>query len=314
MNDQAPIAPRERLCPICGAQDATPGISSTIPAEALGWDELSASWRGLFKDKSFFTYGRCVQCGTLYCRHYFSDGQLARLYGEMEENMSEVPADVLQRTQRGYFDIVAPYLCEHGQYLELGPDVGYFASHCAATGKFDAYWMIEPNRAVWPQLSAIGGNTGAVKLLSEPARLDEVGDGCIAFGAAIHVLDHIVDPVAVLHKIRAKLAPGGCFMSVTHDERSLLARLLGKRWPAFCLQHPQLYNENSSRALFRAAGFEILFVRKSVNFFPLGFLLRQGIFATLRYDAAFLSRLDVIDVGLKMGNILTLARADAVPE
>jgi hypothetical protein len=275
---------------------------------------LSASWRGLFKDKPFFNYDRCVQCGILYSRIYFSDDQLAALYGEMEENMREVGAALLQRTQRGYFETVAPYLGQRGQYLELGPDVGYFAAHCAATEKFDAYWMFEPNRVVWPHLSSIGGKTGPVKLLSDLGQLDDIADGSIALGAAIHVLDHIVDPVVVLRKIRSKLTPGGCFMSVTHDERSLLARLLGKRWPAFCLQHPQLYNAQSIRALFRATGFDVVFVRKSLNFFPLGFLLRQGFFATMRYDARFLTLLDGINVGLKLGNIIALARPADVAE
>lgn len=310
MSSEAPIRLRHRSCPVCGAQDAKLVVSSDPSAESLDWRELSASWRGLFKNKPFFKYDRCVQCGLLYSRSYFSDDQLAALYGEMEENMREVGSDLLERTQRGYFDAVFAYLNagRRGGYFELGPDVGYFAAHCAATGKFDDYWMLEPNRAVWPQLSSVGSHTGRVKLLSELSQLDEVADGSITFGAAVHVLDHIVDPVAVLGKIRTKLTPDACFMSVTHDERSLLARLLGKRWPAFCLQHPQLYNARSIRALFGAAGFDLVFVRKSVNYFPLGFLLRQGLFAAMGHDVQFLRLLDGISVGLKLGNIIALAR------
>lgn len=297
-----------RSCPICGHHDTSTGVVSEVRGENQGWKEISESWRGLFAKKSFFTYGRCIGCGLLYCPTYFSEEQLGELYASMDANMNEVPSPLLEKTQLGYFNAVQDHCRLPGGYLELGPDVGYFTGLCAKAGNFDSYWLIEPNQQVWPELQALFSENSEVHLHSELEKVEEITPGTLSFAAAIHVMDHIIDPVSVLRMIREKMADNSAFMCVTHDERSLLARLLGSRWPAFCLQHPQLYNAGSIRALFRSAGFDVVSVRKSVNYFPLGFLMRQGLWATLRMDLKFLRRLDFFDVGLRLGNILTIAK------
>ena len=43
---------------------------------------------------------------------------------------------------------------------------------------------------------------------------------------------------------------------MTHSERSLAARVFGARWPAYCLQHPQLYAPRTLRQAFERAGLQ----------------------------------------------------------
>ena len=297
-----------RACPICGQHDVVKGVASKVRGENQEWSEIGESWRGLFGEKSFFTFARCANCGLLYCPEYFSEQQLGELYASMEANMNELPSTILEKTQLGYFYAIRDYCKSSGDYLELGPDIGYFTRLCSKNGNFASFWLIEPNRTIWPELkSSIISNSG-VHLYSDLADVAKIPSGSLTFGAAIHVLDHLIDPLTVLRRIREKMAVNGYFMCVTHDEQSLLARILGARWPAYCLQHPQIYNSRSIIELFNAAGFEVITVRKSVNYFPLGFLLRQGIWATLRLDIKSLKKLDCFNVGLRLGNILTLVK------
>jgi hypothetical protein len=125
----------------------------------------------------------------------------------------------------------------------------------------------------------------------------------------IHVLDHMLDPLAMLRQIRAKLAPGGTLMIVTHNEKSLLRKAMGVRWPPFCLQHPEVYNPKTMRALLGKAGFADIAVERSLNYFPINFLALNAAWAVgLKVDRLPLPRKAV---GVRLGNIQTFARVPA---
>ena len=139
------------------------------------------------------------------------------------------------------------------------------------------------------------------------AKIALLGSGTVGLAVMVHVLDHLLDPLAMLSQIRAKLRPGGVLMIVTHDESSLLRRVMGRSWPPFCLQHPELYNPATMTALLGRAGFDDVKVERSRNVFPLDFLVRQAAWAAgVRVKRV---PLPPVPVGLKLGNILTLATA-----
>jgi hypothetical protein len=133
-----------------------------------------------------------------------------------------------------------------------------------------------------------------------------VPDHSASTAVMIHVLDHLLDPIATLGEIRQKLKPGARLLLVTHDESSLLRRIFGWRWPAFCLQHPQIYSPQSMHKLLETAGFEVLDRRKTVNFFEISFLLRHLLWALgikVQYAPSFWR----LTIGLKLGNMMTIA-------
>ena len=77
------------------------------------------------------------------------------------------------------------------------------------------------------------------------------------------------------------------------------------RWRPFCLQHPELYNPRSIKQLLERAGYDAVRVRRSISYFPLGFMARQAAYGVgLKLD-----RLPVPKgiIGLRLGNIITLA-------
>ena len=122
----------------------------------------------------------------------------------------------------------------------------------------------------------------------------------------VHVLDHLLDPAEMLAQIHAKLRPGGTLLIVTHNEASLLRRLLGTRWPPFCLQHPEIYSPASLTRLVARAGYNGVKVRPSKNYFPVDFLVRQAAWTVgIKLGAVPLPK---IPLGLQLGNMLTIAR------
>ena len=295
-----------RTCPACGATGGKAEASSKTPAEALTLEQLRPYWRGLFQEKVFFTYGRCEQCGLLYAPVFFDQAQLGELYSAMAPNMDAVPTDAIEATQRVYFEEATQGLDVSGNFLEIGPDVGYIARHAAKDPLFEHFYLFEPNRAVHAELGAAA--SGRPYTISEDMNdLSAVPDGSVALALMVHVLDHLLDPKSMLEQIRKKLKPGGRLAIVTHNERSLLRSVMGKRWPPFCLQHPELYNPQSMTKLLNSAGYGTVKVQGSKNYFPLSFMVQQAAYtAGIKLERVPLPK---AVLGLRLGNIITVASA-----
>lgn len=291
-------------CPSCGGNDPVAEVSSARRAEDMTLDELRPFWSGLFKEKIFFSYARCVACGQLYAPHFFTPEQLGELYADMAPNMEDVPGPALEATQKGYWNAAKARVLPQGGYLEIGPDIGYIVRHAANEGRFDKFWLFEPNRAVHAELAAAAGDHPHL-IATDMDDLSPVHDGSIALAVMIHVLDHLLDPLVILRQIETKLKPGGVVMIVTHNEKSLLRSAMGVKFPPFCLQHPELYNPRSMAALLDRSGLAKVNVGRSTNFFPIAFMVRQAAW-TAGVD---LSRLPLPKrpLGLKLGNMITFA-------
>src|SRR5690606_12603182 len=143
----------------------------------------------------FFTYHRCGQCGLLYNPTYFNAGQLAELYADMAPNMEAVESEAILATQRGYFQRAVTGASLEGDYLEIGPDVGHIVGEAARSGAFRHFWLFEPNRAIHDTLRAAARGRPAT-LLTDMDDLSPVPDDSAGLAVMIHVLDHLLDPLA----------------------------------------------------------------------------------------------------------------------
>ncbi|WP_420146426.1 class I SAM-dependent methyltransferase [Sphingobium sp.] len=85
-------------------------------------------------------------------------------------------------------------------------------TQAVAHGGFDRYWLFEPNQAVHtPLRQAAGGKP--TEILTDMTDLSPVPDGSVGLAVMIHVLDHLLDPLAMLRSIYAKLKPGGALLT-----------------------------------------------------------------------------------------------------
>ena len=125
----------------------------------------------------------------------------------------------------------------------------------------------------------------------------------------IQVLDHLLDPKLVLQELNIKLKKGGKIFIVTHNEGSFLAKILGLRWPAFCMQHPQIFNKNSIASLIRESGLSLESIQNTKNYFKLDFLIKTFVWVVFK---KYITPPKILhfDIGLKLGNIATVAIKD----
>lgn len=296
---------QSRFCPCCGEVRGRLAMASAPAGEDLPLSALRQQWAGLHRNKAFFSYVRCAACGLLYNPVYFASHALAQLYADLAPNMDMVPPGMIAQTQRGYYDAIERAGAPEGDYLEIGPDIGHMVTEAAQRGAFRHFWLYEPNRAIHHTLGAAAQGRPCT-ISDRMMDLSAVPDGSVGLAVMVHVLDHLAAPLAMVRQIACKLCPDGLLAIVTHNESSALRYLTGRRWPPFCLQHPQLFSPATITGLLRRAGFDRPAVTPTRNVFPADFLVQQGGQA-LGLD---LGRLPFpsTPVRLPLGNMLTLAR------
>jgi hypothetical protein len=297
-------------CPCCGAsaERSAKAVASHPSAEELRPEEHTNFVSGYSARRVFFSYHRCGECDALYCPVFYTEKQLGSLYGRQAENMADVPMHARVRTQHGYAELLMRHSRGDRGFLEIGADVGLFAERCAKLGRFEQFWLYEPNLSVHADLARrLAGHQYKIHSAMWPTS-DLPRESCSS-AALIHVLDHLLDPIEFLGKIRDALDDGGTVLVVTHNTGSLLARALGRRFPPFALQHPQLYSPASITRLFERAGYDIVRIADAVNYFPVMHLVRGGL--SVLGLPSFAPHLQGPTVPIRLGNMAVIARKRA---
>jgi len=223
----------------------------------------------------------------------------------MAPNTFSVSVDTLRKTQRGYFDVLKKFSPLQGDFLEVGPDIGLLVECCVKEGAFQHFWLFEPNTSVQDTLRSVvrGQNSQIFPFMLQT---ELIPDQQLSVVVMVHVLDHLLDPLTILKSLKQKMAPSGILLFVTHDESSLLARLTGKKWGAYSLEHPQLFNPVSMTNLLKEAGYMIVTIEKTSNSFPLSYLVNQLMDVLGLYRIRYPFNADVT-LRLRLGNMITVA-------
>lgn len=297
----------KRLCPSCLKETLSDQeIFSSPSAETIELEALTKYWNGFFREKIFFSYHRCRECDLLFNPTFFTSEQLELLYKQMPPNMPLVPVSALKRTQKGYFNALKAFSTLSGHFMEIGPDVGYFVENCVREGSYECYWLFEPNRDVSAQLKNVV-DCHDHHIIYDMFNFSGVPAASVSTVVMIHVFDHLLDPVATLRDLSSKLESEATVLIVTHDESSLLRKIVDYRWPPFCLQHPQIYNPKSILEILKKAGYEVTHQEKTTNYFPASFLLKHLLWA-LGIKVKWVPSFFGLTLGLRLGNLLTIAR------
>ena len=283
-------------CPSCskilkGYPSVVPEIDPTRESKIQKY-----MWMGLSKKKMFFPYYRC-KCGLLTTRTFFNEKFLKYLYSDMDDNTyknDNKTNDI--KTKKGYLEQIEKLLNQDNKklnVLEIGGDNGNFIKIMKDLNPSLNFSIVEPNKSMHKKLKLITKNVYLnIKQIPSTKKFDLI--------IAIHVLDHIPSLNLFLKKLSNKLKKNGYIYGVVHNEKSLMATLLGNRWPAYSLQHPHVFNPNSINSLFSRLNFKKNFIIRTINYFNLGFLI-QKLFAVIFRKEINLPSL--FPIGLKLGNI-----------
>lgn len=257
-------------CFLCGAAEADPVWSTPDRAFAV---------------PGRYTVARCRRCGFLYQRPRVADAHLAACYPACYPRHQEASPRVPFKGSPGRV---------RAARWALGHALGYRALAEPGAGlltRLRGRWLLR--RLRWdcpPWVGAgryldvgcgAGAALGVARALGWQARgievdaeaadrarrlADEVWvgdvlaapfpDGAFDLVTAFHVLEHVPDPVAMLRRMLAWLAPGGLLVVEVPNAAGLGARLFGRAWSGLELpRHLSHFTpESLGRAVTQAGG------------------------------------------------------------
>lgn len=298
----------KRNCPICGstAISAAPDSKARLQAELMSWVEVKDFFVGLRNDQVFFSYYRCQECQLLYCPWYFSKDQIALLYAAMPDNTMGEDKSTVSRTQSAYANwIMGRKNTSNKKYLEVGPDIGLVAHQIVKINKPESISFIEPNRSTRQELLESVSEVNEIEVVDF---IEELSSKDFSLIVGVHVYDHLLDPVGDLAELRRRVNPGASLSIVVHNEASLLRKLMGPKWPPFCLQHPQLFNPQTQEKLFAKSGWELLEVKRSTNWYHMKYFVSM-VASILGISTAVSKIFPNIEFPIRLGNTISIAKA-----
>lgn len=249
-------------CPVCGARDdrtlhLRPGPGSAPFAAEMTTDVYS----------SYGRVARCRRCTMTYRNPREPDAHVLSAYAALEDE------DYLaERECRGMNALLSlKALKRHvaeGRLLEIGCSTGFFLN--AARLEFDCQG-VEPS--AWA--AEIARERFGLEVHSGSFETYEAGPTRFDAVAMIDVIEHVLDPRALLERTAALLRPGGVSYLVTPDISSLSARLMGPYWWGLRPAHLTYFSPATLTRLLDETGFAVREIRSFGRIFTYGYWLSR---------------------------------------
>lgn len=302
MNDDAAACTSgARDCPVCGAGGDRAELFLAERLDPTAFDRFSFASR---KTPEYMNHRmvRCTVCDLVYVDRPPTQDALAQAYHAADYDS----ADDAEDAANAYMQAIGPLLqASSGRdaALEIGAGTGVFLEHLRRAG-FTSLVGVEPSAA------AIAAAPEARRAWIREAIFDEADftPGSFDLICCFMTMEHVRDPGAVAGAAMRLLRPGGAFVTVTHDYRSVVNRLLGRRSPIIDVEHMQLFSKRSLRRLFDAAGFESVSARSFVNTYAMRYWMRLAPLPRPIKDSAIRllgsTGIGRVRLGLDVGNVI----------
>jgi SAM-dependent methyltransferase len=257
----------DRSCPVCNTPSSKAYLFFAENMNPAKLSEFSFSSRKV-PEYMCHQMVQCPTCDLVYVDSPPTAEFLAESYHVAEYDSAEEADDAA----RAYARAIAPVLRQlvrREVALEIGAGTGVFLEHLATAG-FSKLIGVEPSTAAIaaapPERRGWIREGIFVETDFEPESLDLI--------CCFMTLEHVRDPGDLARAALRLLRPGGVFLTVTHDYRSPVNRLLGKRSPIIDIEHMQLFSHGSINELLSRAGFKKVVVTSFANRYSLRYWLR----------------------------------------
>lgn len=291
-----------RSCPICqsAAKDAL-----LFQKENIDESRLSTFSYASRKEPEYMCHRllRCQVCDLVYASLLPTQDTLAQAYHVADYDSSEEANDAAQAYIQA-MQTLLKNLTVKNSVLEIGAGTGALLERLKEQG-FTELLGIEPSAAA---IAAAPTHRRAwlregifEEKHFQPASFDLI--------CCFMTLEHVHDPMITALAVNRLLRPGGALVTVTHNYRSLVNRLLGKHSPIIDIEHMQLFSNTSIYELFKRCGFDNVSAKPFVNHYSLAYWLRLAPLPKLaKHSLHWLSTragIPKFKLGLNVGNTMT---------
>jgi SAM-dependent methyltransferase len=290
-----------RSCPIChyGPDKAKLFIENNIDRSLISRFSFASR-----KEPEFMCHRlvQCTNCDLVYADEPPDANELANEYYNAEYGSSQEATDAAE-TYFGAIKQTLDKLAQRQSVLEIGTGTGIFLGLLSQEG-FTELIGVEPSSA------AIAASPEYCRAWIREGIFEEKNYVPNSFDlvCCFMTMEHVHDPEVVSSAAFRLLRTGGAFVTVTHDYRSLVNRLLGKRSPIIDIEHMQLFSERSVRYLFSSTGFSDITVNALINNYSLQYWIRLAPLPRFIKTAmsSFMSFLGLgkVKVGVNCGNMI----------
>jgi len=268
-----------RPCPVCGTP---PEKAREFLDEQIDPARLNAFSFASRKEPEFLNYHmvQCATCDLVYVDRPPSQEALADAYHVADYDSAEEAVDAATSYLREMQSLIARL--RRGAALEIGTGTGILLDGLKAAG-FESVAGVEPSSSAVsaaPPYRRAWIREGIFREEDfEPESFDLV--------CCFMTMEHVRDPLDIAQSVLRLLRPGGAFVTVTHDYRSIVNRTLGRRSPIIDVEHMQLFSARSIAELYKRAGYADVHAKAFAN----------------RYALSYWTRLLPIPSGMKRGLI-----------
>ena len=207
---------------------------------------------------------RCSRCGLVQCGG--TGGVLAQ-YERLEDDAYEAGRAPRALQMRRLLAHLRPY-APAGTLLDVGAASGILVEAALHLG-YDARG-VEPCRA----FQALAAHRGLPVHLGTLPHADLTGPFDVV--TLVDVIEHVEDPVGLLHSAVQILRAGAVGILVTPDVQSPVARVMGRRWWHYRPAHITYFDRQTLRRLVQRCGAQVVTEFRPGWVFPLDYLWERG--------------------------------------
>ena len=256
-----------RSCPICNASYLDADIFQEENIDQTLISEFSFASR---KTPEFMCHRlmRCNVCDLVYVSNPPPKEALAHSYHLAEYDSSEEADDAA----RSYIKALEPVLTKikrKDKVLEIGSGTGVLLEYLQKEG-FLTLVGVEPSNAAIAAAPKHRQGWLIEGIFEEknfiPCSFDLI--------CCFMTMEHVHDPKELAKSAHNLLKNGGIFVTITHDYRSLVNQIMGKKSPIIDIEHMQLFSKKSMEHLFAITGFIDLEVKGFKNNYSLKYWMR----------------------------------------
>ncbi len=263
------------VCNLCGRDDWFMRFPATINGQEGPDIDAFRCTSPTYGDHAQIV--QCRNCGHVYTNPMWSTTELLDAYSNVEDDLYLSERTARELTFRGHLEAMEKKIgpANGRTLLDVGAYIGIFIEIARGSG-WDALG-IEPsswavNEARVQNLTVIEGTLHSSSLANSQFDVITMWD----------VIEHLADPRADLNMAYEHLAPGGYVVIHTMDIDSLMARIMGSRWPWLMDMHLHYFGQHTLSEMLQKSGFEVLWSGSQGRYLSLGYLATriEGLNAT----------------------------------
>ncbi len=249
---------------------------------------------------------QCCYCGYVYANPRWVRDELLQAYAAVQDETYVRERAGRELTFRRHLAALQRYTGapQGRRLLDVGAYIGVFVEVAREAG-WEAIG-VEPSQ--WAV--AMARQRGLpVRQGTQEALAGEAGSFDVV--TMWDVIEHLDDPPRELAQARRLLKAGGLIAVHTMDVDSLMARLMGRRWPWLMEMHIHYFSRRTLAQMLQKAGFEVLAAGAQGRYLRLGYLASrlEGLNPALGAGAVRLCQrlgLDGVAIPVNFGDLFTV--------